>query len=50
MDLKEYTEKRHFEKTPEPPAEREEGELIFVIHKHAAGTSTTTSGWRWRGC
>lgn len=38
MGLKEYTEKRHFEKTPEPSAtEPHEGDqLVFVVHKHAA--------------
>lgn len=39
MGLKEYTEKRKFGETPEPPAtEPHEGEqlLLFVVHKHAA--------------
>ena len=38
MELKEYTSKRKFEKTPEPePAPRPEGDRrIFVVHKHAA--------------
>jgi bifunctional non-homologous end joining protein LigD len=36
--LAEYEQKRHFERTPEPPpAEaRGEGPLRFVVHKHAA--------------
>lgn len=36
--LKEYTAKRRFGETPEPePAlQREESQLIFVVHKHAA--------------
>ena len=38
MELKEYTSKRQFEKTPEPkPALHSEGSgLRFVVHKHAA--------------
>jgi bifunctional non-homologous end joining protein LigD len=38
MELKEYTAKRKFERTPEPaPGREEEGSrLKFVIHKHAA--------------
>jgi bifunctional non-homologous end joining protein LigD len=38
MILKEYTEKRKFERTPEPKPGlgREAGRLLFVIHKHAA--------------
>jgi bifunctional non-homologous end joining protein LigD len=38
MGLKEYTAKRTFAKTPEPPPteSREEDQLVFVVHKHAA--------------
>jgi bifunctional non-homologous end joining protein LigD len=38
MGLKEYASKRKFGATPEPEAgpPREERELIFVVHKHAA--------------
>jgi len=38
MELREYSSKRKFEKTPEPePAPRPEGDRrIFVVHKHAA--------------
>jgi bifunctional non-homologous end joining protein LigD len=38
MGLKEYKSKRKFEKTPEPkPAGRRKGgQLVFVVHKHAA--------------
>jgi bifunctional non-homologous end joining protein LigD len=38
MNLKEYSDKRQFEKTPEPrpDAPREGGRLLFVVHKHAA--------------
>lgn len=38
MGLKEYTDKRKFEKTPEPgPDTPQEGRrLVFVVHKHAA--------------
>jgi len=38
MGLKEYTDKRKFEKTPEPaPDAAPEGRrLVFVVHKHAA--------------
>ncbi|HEY6011356.1 MAG TPA: DNA polymerase ligase N-terminal domain-containing protein, partial [Nitrospirota bacterium] len=38
MELKEYTFKREFEKTPEPRPgpQNEEGRLMFVVHKHAA--------------
>ena len=38
MELKEYTSKREFEKTPEPkPGLGHEGNrLMFVVHKHAA--------------
>jgi bifunctional non-homologous end joining protein LigD len=38
MGLKQYESKREFEKTPEPkPVLRHEGgQLIFVVHKHAA--------------
>lgn len=37
-DLKKYQEKRKFEETPEPPPvlHPHEGQLIFVVHKHAA--------------
>lgn len=38
MGLKEYTAKRTFDSTPEPPPveRREEAQLVFVVHKHAA--------------
>jgi bifunctional non-homologous end joining protein LigD len=38
MKLREYKSKRKFEKTPEPEPEvrPEGGQLIFVVHKHAA--------------
>lgn len=38
MELKDYTAKRHFKKTPEPEpgARGETGRLVFVVHKHAA--------------
>lgn len=42
MELKDYTSRRRFEKTPEPPPEPQEdlspeGDcLVFVVHKHAA--------------
>lgn len=38
MDLKEYTAKRKFERTPEPKPGlgQEAGRLLFVVHKHAA--------------
>ena len=38
MILKEYTEKRKFDRTPEPKPGfgQEAGRLLFVVHKHAA--------------
>jgi len=38
MELKEYTAKRKFERTPEPKQGlgQEAGRLLFVVHKHAA--------------
>ena len=38
MELKEYTAKRKFERTPEPKPGlgQEAGRLLFVVHKHAA--------------
>lgn len=38
MGLKEYTERRQFDKTPEPASAEFPGEdgLVFVVHKHAA--------------
>src|SRR5512137_2722363 len=38
MEVKEYTSKREFEKTPDPkPAPgQKRSRLIFVVHKHAA--------------